>query len=297
MFYFLIIVHNVKLESLGDSIPSAVILEWKKNVGDKVNVDDIVTVVETDKVTIELRAKNAGVLVQQFGDVGSELLIGADLYALDSDAAPVTTPVVQETKSATPAPAPSTTPAPAVAPSTPSTPSKPASSGKTLEVPVPRMGESISQGVVGEWQIQEGSIIRQGDVVASIETDKVTIEVQSPFSGKIVKLRAKKGDEVLVDQPLFVIEEGDFGPAPPKASTSTPATAPKPAAATTTSPAATPAASKSAEPKKENKSAPTSTSSTANRSETRVKMTRMRQRIAERYLYLYLYFINLFLLY
>lgn len=41
---------NVKLESLGDSISTAVVVEWKKNAGDQVNVDDVVAVVETDKV-------------------------------------------------------------------------------------------------------------------------------------------------------------------------------------------------------------------------------------------------------
>lgn len=43
---------NVKLESLGDSISTAVVVEWKKNAGDQVNVDDVVAVVETDKVIV-----------------------------------------------------------------------------------------------------------------------------------------------------------------------------------------------------------------------------------------------------
>ena len=163
---------NVKLESLGDSIPSAVILEWKKNVGDQVKVDDIITVVETDKVTIELRSKHSGVLAKQFGAVGAELLIGADLYAIDDSSAGVAAPVTQVTKA--PAPA---TPVESSKPAAPVTDSKPSSSspGKIIEVPVPRMGESISQGIIGEWKVQEGSIVRPGDVVALIETDKVLV--------------------------------------------------------------------------------------------------------------------------
>jgi hypothetical protein len=77
------------LESLGDSISTAVVLEWKKNPGDQVNPDDVIAVVETDKVrlvyltmtesrsyqvTMDIRAKESGVFVQGFVDKGAEVV-------------------------------------------------------------------------------------------------------------------------------------------------------------------------------------------------------------------------------
>jgi pyruvate dehydrogenase E2 component (dihydrolipoamide acetyltransferase) len=89
--------------------------------------------------------------------------VGTDFYSIDTSA------------TASPAaPAPVAAAAPA-ATSSPETPPPAASSpGKRVEVPVPRMGESISQGVIANWNVGVGSFVNAGDILASIETDKVS---------------------------------------------------------------------------------------------------------------------------
>jgi len=123
-------------------------------------------------------------------------------------------------------------------------------------------------------------------VVASIETDKVTVEVRSPHAGVIAEVFAAAGDEVNVGNPLFTLATGGAAPAKAAAKPTAPTAAPV-AAAVAAAKAPTPAA-KSA-PAAPTKAAAASTPSSAakpsslgDRSETRVKMTRMRLRIAQR---------------
>ncbi|RYG63012.1 hypothetical protein EON64_16780, partial [archaeon] len=74
------------LESLGDSITTAVIVAWNKEPGDAVKEDDVITVVETDKVTMDIRSKKAGVFVEGLVAAKSEVAVGSPLYRLDTSA-------------------------------------------------------------------------------------------------------------------------------------------------------------------------------------------------------------------
>ena len=61
------------LESLGDSITSAVLLSWSKKPGDNIKEDDVICIVETDKVTMDIRAKRSGVFVESLTTEGAEV--------------------------------------------------------------------------------------------------------------------------------------------------------------------------------------------------------------------------------
>jgi len=114
------------------------------------------------------------------------------------------------------------------------------------DVPVPSMGDSITEGTVVEWTAQVGDGVAVDDVVVVIETDKVSVEVRTPVGGAITEHLAEVDAVVEVGQPLFKVDTAAEGAA--KA-----APAPAPVAA-----------------------------GEASRAETRVKMNRMRLRIAER---------------
>ncbi|KAH6918094.1 dihydrolipoamide succinyltransferase [Coprinopsis sp. MPI-PUGE-AT-0042] len=87
-------------------------------------------------------------------------------------------------------------------------------------VKVPQMAESISEGTLKSWSKQVGDSVAVDEEVATIETDKIDVQVNAPKAGKIVKLLANEEDTVTVGQDLFVIEEGEGGesaaPPPPK---------------------------------------------------------------------------------
>jgi len=73
----------VVVPSLADSVVEGRILEWRKNVGDQIAVDDVVVVLETDKTSIELPAKESGVMLDLFGlNVGDTVRVGQNLYKL-----------------------------------------------------------------------------------------------------------------------------------------------------------------------------------------------------------------------
>jgi len=273
------------LESLGDSITTAVLLSWSKEPGDSVKEDDVIAVVETDKVTMEIRAKKNGVFLESLVAAGAEVTVGADIYKIDTSVQSV--PISSEVtfSNATPASAAVSEVVPAATTSVPTS---------VEEVAVPSMGDSITQGILAKWMVSSGEFVSVDQVVATIETDKITVEVRSPHAGVLSNTFSGEGDEVLVGNPLFSVTVGGAASQPPSAVPVTAATltpvvsssAPKSAPASTHAPAAaTPAAaapSKAASPKPAAAKASVDVIPAGSRTETRVKMTRMRQRIAQR---------------
>ena len=75
-----------------------------------------------------------------------------------------------------------------------------------FEFKFPDIGEGIHEGVITKWLVEEGSDIKEGDSVAEVETDKVTTEIPSPRTGKVLQLLAKKGDTINVGQVFVTIE-------------------------------------------------------------------------------------------
>src|SRR5215208_1207307 len=86
----------------------------------------------------------------------------------------------------------------------------------TVQVTLPQMGESVTEGTVLEWHKQEGEQVEADEVLVEISTDKVDAEVPSPASGTVVKIHAAEGDTVSVGAVLAEILPGD-GAAPPAA--------------------------------------------------------------------------------
>ncbi|KAL2919752.1 hypothetical protein HK105_200668 [Polyrhizophydium stewartii] len=161
-------------------------------------------------------------------------------------------------------------------------------------IKTPSMGESITEGTLTQWHKKVGDAVARDEQIATIETDKIDVQVNSPEPGTIVELFAQEGDTVSVGGNLFKILPGD-GPAggsppvapappapskapvpppPPPRAAAPPAPAPpKPAAAPAPAPAA---AASPADPDAVPGTVP------GVRTERRVKMNRMRMRIAER---------------
>ncbi|MBE7440562.1 MAG: 2-oxoglutarate dehydrogenase complex dihydrolipoyllysine-residue succinyltransferase [Spirochaetales bacterium] len=83
----------------------------------------------------------------------------------------------------------------------------------SLEIKVPAMGESIAEATVAAWHCQEGDQVNQGAVLVELETDKVTLEVPAPASGRITTIAAANGATVKVGDLLAKLEEGAGKPA------------------------------------------------------------------------------------
>lgn len=171
-------------------------------------------------------------------------------------------------------------------------------------IKVPEMAESITEGTLTSFAKEVGEFVNQDELLATIETDKIDVEVNAPVSGTVTELLVSPDDTVTVGQEIAKIEPGSApaggaAPAPKKEEPKKEEAAPAPKKEEPKKEEATPAPKKE-EPKKEATPAPTSTSKDAtkstngktpeninpfgnfSRSEERIKMNRMRMRIAER---------------
>src|SRR5262245_64872419 len=137
------------------------------------------------------------------------------------------------------------------------------------EVLMPALSPTMEEGKLARWLVKEGQEVKAGDVIAEIETDKATMEVEAVDEGKVGRLLVAEGTEgVKVNTPIAVLlaegESGGTGPAPapkappPQPAASRPGPAAKPAAAKDGA-AATPAAAAAAAPAKPQASPPART--------------------------------------
>ena len=77
-----------------------------------------------------------------------------------------------------------------------------------IEVIMPKWGLTMESGTMGPWRKQEGDRVEQGEVIAEVETEKITNELESPVSGVISKLLVEEGaEEIPIGSPLCLIEE------------------------------------------------------------------------------------------
>ena len=79
----------------------------------------------------------------------------------------------------------------------------------TVQIAMPEMGESVTEGIVLEWHVAVGDFVHEGDTVVEVSTDKVDAEVPAPMDGVITKLVAQVDEEVPVGAPLAEMEPGE----------------------------------------------------------------------------------------
>jgi pyruvate dehydrogenase E2 component (dihydrolipoamide acetyltransferase) len=83
------------------------------------------------------------------------------------------------------------------------------------EFKLPDIGEGVSEGEIVKWMVKEGDAIKENDPMVEVMTDKVTVEIPSPFTGKVLKILAKEGETVNVGSVIITVgEEGEAAPAP-----------------------------------------------------------------------------------
>ncbi len=110
------------------------------------------------------------------------------------------------------------------------------------EVQVPALGESITEGTLAQWLKQPGEAVAADEPIASLETDKVSVEVPSPIAGVLTEQLAKEGDTVAVGAAIARIDQSGTASAP------TPAQAAAATSTNPTGPAETPALREDAQP-------------------------------------------------
>ncbi len=209
----------IRMPRLSDTMTEGVIAAWHKKVGDNVKKGDLLAEVETDKATMELESYKDGTLLYLGSDKGGKLQVddllaiigapGEDVSGLikggnaapaaepKKDAAPVKTEAKKEE------------PKKEAAPSAPSGAAAMDLTRIDEVILMPRLSDTMTEGVIAAWHKKVGDAVKKGDLLADVETDKATMELESYKNGKLLYVGAQKGDKVPVNALLCIIgEEG-----------------------------------------------------------------------------------------
>ena len=186
---------DVIMPQMGESIFEGTITKWLKKVGDKVEKDEPLFEISTDKVDAEIPSPVAGVLSEIKIPEGETVQVNTVVAVIGGAAASSGTSggVMQEQ--------------PSVESKTP-----PASSASgvpqaqgTVEVPMPQMGESIFEGTITKWLKKVGDTVEKDEPLFEISTDKVDAEIPSPVAGVLTEIKIGEGETVQINTVVAVI--------------------------------------------------------------------------------------------
>ncbi|MGV0100262.1 2-oxoglutarate dehydrogenase, E2 component, dihydrolipoamide succinyltransferase [Streptomyces californicus] len=215
---------SVTLPALGESVTEGTVTRWLKAEGERVEADEPLLEVSTDKVDTEIPAPASGVLTSikvaedETVEVGAELAViddgtgGGEAAAPAAEEAPAAEPASAPAPQAEEAPtAPSTeTEAPAQAPT-----AEAASGGSSAEgtdVTLPALGESVTEGTVTRWLKEVGEEVAEDEPLLEVSTDKVDTEIPAPVAGVLLEIVVGEDETAEVGAKLAVI--GAPGAAP-----------------------------------------------------------------------------------
>ena len=234
----------ILMPRLSDTMTEGVIAAWHKNVGDAVKKGDLLAEIETDKATMELESYQEGVLLHIGTTKGGKLQVN-DLLAIIGKAGEDVASLIASVGAGSPAAAPATEPAPAATAAPVAASASPSLDVAAMDevVLMPRLSDTMTEGVIAGWQKNVGDTVKKGEVLADIETDKATMELESYKDGILLYQGAKAGEKILVNDLLCVIGAAGTNVDAIVAAVKNGATAAAPAA---TAPAASPAAAPSA---------------------------------------------------
>ncbi len=197
----------ILMPRLSDTMTEGVIAAWHKQVGDSVNKGDLLAEIETDKATMELESYQQGVLLHIGTVAGGKLQVNDLLAILGKAGEDVTSLIAAHSGGAVPEVSKVENPAPIVnapAATTTTTASLDISAMEEV-VLMPRLSDTMTEGVIAGWQKQVGDTVKKGDVLADIETDKATMELESYKDGVLLYQGAKAGEKILVNDLLCII--------------------------------------------------------------------------------------------
>ncbi|WP_282691879.1 2-oxoglutarate dehydrogenase, E2 component, dihydrolipoamide succinyltransferase [Streptomyces sp. CC208A] len=220
---------SVTLPALGESVTEGTVTRWLKAEGERVEADEPLLEVSTDKVDTEIPAPASGILASIKVAEDETVEVGAELAIIDDGSgAPAAAPAPAAETAAAPAPAAEApaAPAPQAAPSTEVQEPAPAptaeaaagaGSAQGTDVVLPALGESVTEGTVTRWLKSVGETVEADEPLLEVSTDKVDTEIPAPASGVLLEIVVGEDETAEVGAKLAVIGAAGAAPAAPAA--------------------------------------------------------------------------------
>jgi len=211
----------ILMPRLSDTMTEGVIAAWHKKVGDPVKKGDLLAEIETDKATMELESYKDGTLLHIGSDKGGKLQVddllaivgapGEDISSLISsggqkaEAPKAAEPAKKESGSKKEQPQTSNVQSQTSAIDISKMPASLADRDEV--VLMPRLSDTMEEGIIAAWHKKVGDTVKKGEVLAEIETDKATMELESYKNGTLLHIGAQKGEKIPVNGLLCIIGE------------------------------------------------------------------------------------------
>ncbi|WP_108501242.1 2-oxoglutarate dehydrogenase complex dihydrolipoyllysine-residue succinyltransferase [Paracoccus indicus] len=189
---------EVRVPALGESVTEATIATWFKKPGDRVEMDEMLCELETDKVTVEVPSPAAGTLAEIVAAEGETVGPDALLAQIDEAGTAAAAPAKPKADEAEPAE---------------KSEGQDKMTGKSVDVMVPSLGESVTEATVATWFKKPGDRVEMDEMLCELETDKVSVEVPALAAGVLAEILAEEGTTVDAKAKLALITEGAEGTA------------------------------------------------------------------------------------
>ncbi len=204
---------QIEMPAMGESVTEGTVLEWHKQEGDQVEEGETLVEVSTDKVDAEVPSPATGTLTRILKGPDDVVKIGEALAELEpgggngASASPAAgggegdADIGEDSDAAT-------LQAEYQGDGDEAATGERAASGEPVELTMPEMGESVTEGTVLEWLKQPGDEVAEGDTIVEVSTDKVDAEVPSPVTGTVLETLVEPDEVVKVGQALARLQPG-----------------------------------------------------------------------------------------
>ncbi|MGQ4732442.1 2-oxoglutarate dehydrogenase, E2 component, dihydrolipoamide succinyltransferase [Streptomyces sp. Ju416(a)] len=214
---------SVTLPALGESVTEGTVTRWLKAEGERVEADEPLLEVSTDKVDTEIPAPASGVLSSIKVAEDETVEVGAELAVIDDGSG---APAEAAAPAAEEAPAPAAEEPAAPAQEAPQAEAPAASGGSSAEgtdVTLPALGESVTEGTVTRWLKEVGEEVAEDEPLLEVSTDKVDTEIPAPVAGVLLEIVVGEDETAEVGAKLAVIGAPGAAPAAAPAQPAAPA--------------------------------------------------------------------------
>ena len=218
---------EVVMPQMGESITEGTVSKWLKAIGERIEKDEPILEISTDKVDAEVPSPGAGILLEIRTQEGETVEVGT-VVAIVGEQEDFSAAAISESESpsqvqmtsaaeAEPEAIPDESVATTIAPPPPPSETPPSAvpisqSSEATEIVMPQMGESITEGTVSKWLKAIGDTIEKDEPLLEISTDKVDAEVPSPTAGTLLTINVQEGETVEVGAVLALVgAEGSVG--------------------------------------------------------------------------------------